>query len=56
MIAYNNNEWKVNLQTKPKLLTYILFKDSYATEDYVKYCRSRQDMSLHAQLRIDILP
>ncbi len=33
-----NNEWKVNLQTKPKLCTYVLFKDNYAPDDYVKYC------------------
>ncbi len=38
-----NNEWKANLQTEPKLCTYVLFKDSYATEYYVKYCRSRED-------------
>ncbi len=27
-----NNEWKVNPQTKPKLCTYVLFKDSCATK------------------------
>ncbi len=26
-----------NLQTKPKQRTYVIFKDSYATEDYVNY-------------------
>ncbi len=50
-----NNKWKVDQQTKPKLRPCVLFKDSYTTEDYVKYCRSRLDWVLLAQLRIAIL-
>jgi len=51
-----NDEWKNNLYTKPKLRTYVLFKENYCTENYVKYCMSRQQRSLIAQLRLGILP
>jgi hypothetical protein len=51
-----NDEWKNNLYTKPKLRTYVLFKEKYCTENYVKYCMSRQQRSLIAQLRLGILP
>ncbi len=40
----------------PKLRTYVLFKEMYCTEYYVKYCMSRQQRSLIAQLRLGILP
>ncbi len=33
-----NDEWKNTLYTKPKLRTYVLFKENYCTENYVKYC------------------
>ncbi len=50
------DEWRVKLLTKPKLRTYILFKENYVTEDYVKYCNSRLKRSLLAQTRLGILP
>ncbi len=31
-----NDEWKTNLYTKPKLRTYVLFKEHYCTDNYVK--------------------
>ena len=48
--------WKENILTKPKLRTYITFKDEYGTENYVKYCSSRFQRSLLAQIRCGILP
>ncbi len=51
-----NNEWKTNLYTTPKLRTYVLFKENYCTENYMKYCISRQQRTFIAQLRLDILP
>ena len=48
--------WRECLPLKPKLRTYMTFKDSINTEDYVKYCSYRKRMSLLAQLRIGILP
>ena len=48
--------WTNKLPTKPKLRTYITFKDSYRTEEYVKYNISRKQRSLFAQFRVGILP
>ncbi len=51
-----NDEWKTNLYLKPKLRTYVLFKQNYCTENYVKYCMSHQQRYLIAQLKLGILP
>ncbi len=51
-----NDEWKTNVYIKPKLRTYVLFKENYCTENYVKYFMSHQQRSLIAQLRLGILP
>ena len=51
-----NESWKENIMKKPKLRTYVTFKDEYCTEDYVKYCTSRFQRSLLAQTRCGILP
>ncbi len=45
-----------DIQLKPKLRTYILFKNEYSTEEYVTLCRPRQDRSLLAQTRSATLP
>ncbi len=34
------DKWKNNLPNKPKLRTYISFKEQYCTEDSVKLCIS----------------
>ena len=49
-------KWKSDILTKPKLRTYIKFKNEYNVEGYVKYCNSRRKRSLLAQFRMDILP
>ena len=51
-----NNQWKESLPSKPKLRTYMKFKDNVYTEDYVKYCKNRRRRSLLAQFRLGILP
>ncbi len=51
-----NVEWKHLLSNKPKLRTYVKFKENICTEDYVKQCTSRRKRSLMAQFRIGILP
>ncbi len=56
LMTYFDQDWKHNLTTKPKLRTYVTFKENYCLEDYVKYCLSRKKRSLLAQLRIGILP
>ncbi len=50
-----NDDWKTNLYIKPKLRTYVLCNENYCIENYVKYCMSRQQRSLIAQLRLGIL-
>ena len=50
------HSWKVGLQAKPKLRTYIKSKDVYETENYVKHSRNRLERSLLAQLRSGTLP
>ena len=41
---------------KPKLRTYVSFKESLLSEDYIRYCKSRSQNSLIAQFRLGILP
>ena len=50
------NRWNYGLSSKPKLRTYITFKNTINTEDYVKQCISRRKRSLLAQFRLGILP
>ena len=52
----NQNRWQVECHSKPKLRTYINFKQHYMTETYVKSYLSRQQRSLLAQFRTGILP
>ena len=35
-------QWLQSLTTKPKLRTYIEYKQTFGTEEYVKYCLSRR--------------
>ena len=42
--------------SKPKLRTYVTFKDTFKIESYVKMFLNRQERSLLAQLRFGILP
>ncbi len=49
-------KWKSNLQIKPKLRTYITFKNNYCTKKYVKECFPRKERSLLAQIGFGILP
>ena len=49
-------EWKHHMLIKPKLRTYVNFKDSFNTEIYVKQTISRSRRSFLAQLRLGILP
>ena len=49
-------EWVHEVKNKPKLRTYVMFKDNLDTEDYVKYNFSRHSRSVLAQFRLGILP
>jgi hypothetical protein len=49
-------EWKQEVLKKPKLRTYITFKENINTEDYVQSYMSHHARSLFAQFRHGILP
>jgi len=49
-------DWKENVVKKPKLRTYVTFKDNVDVEPYVKYCNLRQNRSIMAQIRCGVLP
>ena len=49
-------QWKEELNAKPKLRTYVKFKENYGTESYVKFCMNRTERSLIAQIRSGTLP
>ena len=57
-LLQSNSEdmWLTELINKPKLRTYILFKNTLITENYVSSYLSRYQRSLIAQLRLGILP
>ena len=50
------SEWPRKCADLPKLRTYILFKQSYMTEEYVKINLKRNERSVLAQFRLGILP
>ena len=54
--VHDNDTWKCKLQHKPKLRTYVQFKETFETEEYVRHCSSRRKRSLLAQFRMSILP
>ena len=49
-------EWPHKCEKLPKLRTYILFKQQYMTEEYVKINLKRRERSVLAQFRLGILP
>ncbi len=51
-----DKKWKSEILSKPKLRTYITFKDDHSVEHYVKYYNSGRKCSLLTQFRIYILP
>jgi hypothetical protein len=55
-MSEHNDQWKSNISVKPKLRSYVKFKDSFIAENYVKHCQSRRKHSLLAQFRLGILP
>ena len=49
------DDWKANVQQKPKLRTYVKYKTSYGTADYVKFLLNKSDRSIMAKFRCGIL-
>ena len=45
-----------NVSMKPKLRSYVMFKNIFQSESYVKMAHSKMSRSIFAQLRLGILP
>ena len=52
----NCDKWCRDIYNKPKLRTYVTFKEKYEVEKYVLSLMSRRQHSVLAQLRCGILP
>ncbi len=50
-----NERWKLVMTLKPKLRTYIKFKEQFDIEQCINVCVSRHKRSLLAQFRIGVL-
>ena len=55
-IVLNENDWKLDVESKPKLRTYVKFKRNLLLEDYITHYTSKRCRSLVAQFRLGILP
>ena len=54
--AIMNESWKQDVIKKPKLRTFLLYKEDISREDYVIRINSRSERSLFSQFRHGILP
>lgn len=55
LFQFAQTEWLNNMQSKPKLRTYVKFKSDFKTESYVSNLYRRYQRSLVAKLRCGIL-
>ena len=49
-------DWLKNVSMKPKLRSYVMLKNIFKSESYVKIAHSKMSRSIFAQLRLGILP
>ena len=56
LLRKQEESWRQNIQNKPKLRFYKLFKSSFDTENYVKFNLTASQRSVTAQIRLGILP
>ena len=56
LFSYYAESWPDKVRNTPKLRTYMKFKTSYQTENYVKINMQRNERSILAQFRCGILP
>lgn len=54
--SLQNQEWLNNLPSKPKLRTYVTFKDKVCTEPYIYNNLCKGTRSIMSQLRMGVLP
>ena len=55
MFSIAEREWKQQIHSKPKLRTYVKFKERLDATDYVRYVTNRYDRSMIAKFRCGIL-
>ena len=55
-MAKTENDWKLELESKPKLRVYKTFKNKYETENYLNTYISKSKRSLLVQFRTGVLP
>ena len=55
-VSLENLQWETSVLNFPKLRTYVLFKSTYLTKNYVKTLFSKRLRSVLAQFRSGILP
>ena len=48
-------DWLKNMSMKPKLRSYVMFKNIFQSESYVKMAHLKMSRSIFAQLRLGIL-
>ncbi len=53
---YDSNKWVVDINQKPKLRTYVTFKNTLSTEAYVTSSMPKYQRSVYAKLRCGVLP
>ena len=51
-----SRQWEIEVKKKPKLRSYVKFKDTICKEPYITSRLSRSARSLFAQFRLGILP
>ena len=55
-VEINKERFDIEIESKPKLRTYKLFKSDFSTEEYILKHRSKYERSILCQFRIGILP
>ena len=49
-------DWLKNVSMKPKLRSYVMIKNIFKSQSYVKMAHSKMSRSIFAQLRLGISP
>ena len=52
----NKANWLIEVESKPKLRTYMLFKSELSTQDYIKFHSNKRHRSILGQFILGILP
>ena len=56
LLLEEEQSWRIEVQNKPKLRSYMTFKSNISVENYVTQCKSKHIRNLIAQFRAGIYP